>query len=73
MTFEKCDWRCASILAARKADAPPAVWNSLTHQEQADFLLHRHPRPRNLSDFGCWIRKLLAGAKTKPCPTCGRP
>jgi hypothetical protein len=71
--FEKCDWRCAAILAARKADAYPAVWNSLTFEEQVAFNLHIHPRPRNLADFGAWIRRLLLGAKPKPCPTCGRP
>jgi hypothetical protein len=70
--FEKCDWRCAAILTARKNDAPPAVWNSLTFEEQAAFDLHKHPRVRNLYDFGNWIRRLLSG-KRSACPTCGRP
>lgn len=71
--FEKCDWRCAAVLAALKADAPPAVWNSLTHEEQAAFMLHKHPRVRNLADFGAWVRRLLLGKKEAVCPTCGRP
>lgn len=37
-----CDWKCLAILRARLANTRPAVWNSLTHIEQAEFSRQDH-------------------------------
>jgi hypothetical protein len=67
------DWRCAAILLARREGAPPAVWNSLTHEEQEAFESALHPRPSMMAQFGVWVRRMMATKRGSACPTCGRP